>query len=116
MTLVLRLGLAAALTILLGSLAAYLAENPSASSSGTISANPIVQYLTLGGLARGLASGAPEAFLVLGLFVLIATPILRVITGIYYFGTNRERVMTGVTSAVLVLLLLGILVIGPLIH
>jgi uncharacterized membrane protein len=116
MTLVLRGGLLVSLAILLGALVAYLLENPGATSTGTIATNPIAEYLNLGGLAHGLATGAPEAYLGLGLFVLIATPLLRVATGIYYFGTNHERTMTAVTIVVLVLLLLGILVIGPLIH
>ena len=116
MTLVLRVGLLTALALLLAALAAYLAANPGATSSGTIASNPIAAFLSPGGLAHGLATGAPEAYLALGLFVLIATPILRVVTGIYYFGANRESTMTAVTVTVLVLLLLGILWIGPLIH
>ena len=116
MTLVLRVGLFTALAILLAALGVYLVRHPGATSSGTIATNPITSYLTLTGLAHGLATGAPEAYLALGIFVLIATPLLRVVTGIYYFGTNHERTMTAVTCTVLVLLLLGILVIGPLIH
>ncbi len=116
MTLVLRIGLLSALAILLSALAAYLVENPSGTSAGTISSNPITSYLTLAGLAHGLATGTPEAYLALGTFVLIATPLLRVATGIYYFGAHHERTLTAVTVTVLILLLLGILVIGPLIH
>ena len=116
MTLVLRVGLLSALAILLSALAAYLLENPAGTSAGTISSNPITSYLTLAGLAHGLATGAPEAYLALGTFVLIATPLLRVATGIYYFGAHHERTLTAVTVTVMILLLLGILVIGPLIH
>ena len=115
-TLLLRGGLLSAVAVLLGSLAAYLAENPNASSSSVISSNPVVQYLSLGGLGHGLATGAPQAYLALGVFVLIATPLLRVAAGVYYFGRGGERVMTWVTFTVLVLLLLGVLVFGPLIR
>ena len=58
MALVLRVGLLTSVAILLGALIAYLVENPGASSSSAISSNPIVTYLSLGGLGHGLATGA----------------------------------------------------------
>jgi uncharacterized membrane protein len=114
--LVLRIGLGIALAILLGALVAYLVQNPGASSSSVIGANPIGPYLTAAGLGRGLAAGTAAAYLTLGIYVLVATPVARVLTGVYYFGEGRERTMTWVTLSVLVLLLVGLFVIGPLIH
>jgi len=67
----------------------------------------------LSGLASGLASGSVPAVLTLGMIVLIATPIVRVTPGLYYFRKVGERAMTEISLTVLVLLLLGILVIGP---
>ncbi len=116
MTLVLRGGLIVALALMLSALGLYLVENPSATSGSTISSNPIQQYLSGPGLVQGLAAGRPEAYLALGVYALIATPLLRVLTGIYYFREDGERTMTAVTTVVLVLLLVGILVLGPLIH
>jgi uncharacterized membrane protein len=112
-TLLLRGGLLASLTILLGALITYLVAHPNLSSSAAIASNPVVAYLNLGGLGHGLATGAPEAYLALGVFVLIATPILRVAAGVYYFRRGHERTMTWVTFTVLVMLILGVLVIGP---
>jgi uncharacterized membrane protein len=116
MALVLRVGLLGSVAILLGALVAYLVEYPGATSGSAIGSNPIVSYLSVGGLAHGLATGAPEAYLALGVFVLIATPVLRVAAGVYYFRRGRERTMAWVTFAVLVLLLLGVFVVGPLIR
>lgn len=116
MTLVLRIGLYLAVLVLIVSLAAYLVAHPGASSAGAISSNPILGYLGLSGLASGLAAGAPAAYLTLGLLVLVATPIVRVVSGFYYFERNRERTMAAVTFSVLVLLLVGLFVIGPLVH
>jgi uncharacterized membrane protein len=116
MTAVLRGGLLLSLLILGGGLVAYLVAHPGESSSPAISSNPIVQYLSLSGLGQGLASGAPDAYLALGIYVLIATPILRVATGTYYFHRGHERVIAAVTLTVLVLLLVGLFVIGPLIR
>ncbi|MGI0129788.1 MAG: DUF1634 domain-containing protein [Thermoplasmata archaeon] len=112
-TAVLRLGLVASLTALIGALGAYLLLHPGASSSNAIASNPIAGYLSLAGLAHGLAAGAPEAYLTLGIFILIATPIARVLVGIYFFRRGHETEMTAVTIAVLVLLLVGIFVVGP---
>ena len=113
MSWVLRGGLLASVALLLTALAAYLVEHPSASSADAISSNPIAPYLTLGGLAHGLGAGAPEAYLALGVFVLIATPIVRVAAGAYYFHRARERTIGWVTITVLVLLVFGVLVLGP---
>jgi uncharacterized membrane protein len=113
MTFVLRVGLVAALAILLGGIVAYLLAHPGATSAEVLGSNPILQYLSLDGLASGLASGSIEAYLTLGLLVLLATPIVRVVAGSYYFGRGRERAMTAITITVFVLLLVGLLVIGP---
>jgi len=113
MTLVLRLGLGLSLAILAGAILAYIVANPGASSSQVLSSNPILSYLSLPGLWSGLASGSIGAVLTLGLIVLVATPILRVISGIYYFRQGHERAMVAISTTVLLLLLLGLLVIGP---
>ena len=115
-TRVLRVGLLSSLAILAGGLAAYLLRHPGGASGPAISSNPIVQYLSLGGLYHGLLTGAPEAYLALGIFVLIATPILRVAAGAYYFHRGHERQMAAVTLTVLFLLVVGVLVIGPLLR
>ena len=116
MTLVLRLGLGLALAILAGGVVAYLLDNPGATSSTVLSSNPILNYLSFPGLASGLAAGSVGAVLTLGLIVLVATPIARVASGLFYFQKGNERAMAGIAFGVLVLLLLGVLVIGPLIR
>jgi len=113
MTFVLRVGLGVSLAVLAGGLVAYLVMNPGSSSGAVLSGNPILSYLSLSGLGSGLAAGSVGAVLTLGLIVLVATPMIRVVSGLYYFGKGRERAMTYITSAVLVLLLLGLLIIGP---
>ncbi|HXY12189.1 MAG TPA: DUF1634 domain-containing protein [Thermoplasmata archaeon] len=116
MTYVLRLGLGLALVVLAGGIIAYIVENPGVSSSTVLSSNPILGYLSFPGLASGLASGSVGAILTLGLIVLVATPIVRVVSGMYYFRKGGEREMTAISFTVLVLLLLGLLVIGPYIR
>jgi uncharacterized membrane protein len=113
MTTVLRAGLALSLLLLGGGVVVYLLENPGLSSSSVLANNPILNYLSWSGLGAGLASGSVSAVLTLGLIVLVATPILRVVSGLYFFGKVGDRTMTAITGTVLMLLLLGILVIGP---
>jgi uncharacterized membrane protein len=116
MTQVLRAGLGLSLAILIAGLAAYIVANPGATSEIVLSTNPILGYLSFPGLFSGLASGSVEAFLTLGLVVLVATPLVRVLSGLYYFRQGGERAMTAITLAVLVMLLFGLLVIGPLVR
>jgi uncharacterized membrane protein len=116
MTLVLRLGLGLALTILVGGLVAYLLRHPEATSATVLSANPILDYLSLSGLATGIGAGRTQAYLTLGLVVLVTTPIVRVLLGFYYFSRAHERTMAAITLGVFALLLFGLLVVGPAIR
>ncbi len=43
----------------------------------------------------------------------MATPIVRVASGFYYFRRGGERTMAAITLTVLALILFGILVFGP---
>jgi len=116
MTLVLRLGLGLSLALLGGGIVAYLWSNPGATSSSVLAQNPIGQYLSVSGLVSGLLAGSLGAFLTLGIVLLILTPVVRVLSGLYYFRKVGERAMTAITFTVFVLLLVGLFVIGPLLR
>jgi len=116
MTWILRGGLFASIAFLVGALVVYLFQHPGVSYESVVSSNPILGYLSIAGLARGLVAGSVEAYLTLGLLILVATPLMRVATGFYYFERGKERALAGVTLTVLLLLLIGILVIGPLVR
>lgn len=116
MSLVLRTGLLASLVILVAGVIAYLIRHGLESFGTAVSTNPILSYLSVTGLASGLAQGHIEAYLTLGLLVLVVTPLMRVVSGLYYFARGGERTMAGVTFVVLVLLLVGMLVLGPLVR
>lgn len=49
----------------------------------------------------------------LGLFLLILTPVLRVVVSIYAFIKEKDRLYTWITTAVLVILI-GAMIIGYL--
>lgn len=116
MSLVLRVGLALALAILFGGTVAFLLRHPGETSQSVLANNPILDYLSLPGLAAGLVEGHTQAVLTLGLVALVAIPIVRVLSGLVYFERAGERAMTAIAATVFALLLLGLLVIGPLIR
>lgn len=113
---VLRVGLAVALALLGGAVAVLIARSPWSASGGWVTPNPLVRYLDPRVLAAGLAAGAPEAYLTVGVYALVATPVVRVVSGIYAFSHHRERRMVALASVVLGLLLVGLVVIGPFVR
>jgi uncharacterized membrane protein len=116
MALVLRVGLALALGILGAGLVAYLFLHGGEPSATVLTSNPILNYLNVPGLYEGLVTGRIEAYLTLGLIALVATPLARVASGFYYFRRGGERWMAAITLTVMILLLFGLLVLGPYIR
>ncbi len=66
---------------------------------------------SLGDIAGGLASFQGRAIVMLGLLVLIATPVVRVAVSIVAFMQLGDRAFAAITTVVLVLLLVA-LVLG----
>ena len=64
---------------------------------------------TLGEVARGAAAGRGQAVVVLGLLLLIATPILRVAVSLVGFALQRDRTYTVICAVVLIVLLISFL-------
>ncbi|MGC8469575.1 MAG: TSUP family transporter [Acetobacteraceae bacterium] len=67
---------------------------------------------TLAGLARGLSHGQPLAIVVLGLLVLLATPVLRVGVSVVAFALEGDRTFVAITLFVLAVLLFSIFGVG----
>ncbi|MDE1821474.1 MAG: DUF1634 domain-containing protein [Euryarchaeota archaeon] len=110
----LRYGLLAAGTLLGVALLFFLSRHSGETFSQALQQNPLRGYLSPGGLGGGLLGGHAEAFLTLGILVLVATPILRVALGAYYFHRAHDATLTRISLTVLVLLVVGIVVLGPL--
>ena len=64
---------------------------------------------TLGEVARGVVAGSGQAVVVLGLLLLIATPILRVAVSLVGFALQRDRTYTVICAVVLIVLLISFL-------
>jgi uncharacterized membrane protein len=56
----------------------------------------------------GLRTGSPASFLGLGILLLIATPVLRVVGSLFEFVTTRDWRYAFVTSLVLLILTISI--------
>jgi uncharacterized membrane protein len=81
---------------------------------GMIAANFGRPALSPSALMAGIARGSALGVLQLGLLILIATPITRVAASVLLFLLERDELYVGVTTLVLVMLLLALFVFGPL--
>ncbi|MDG6954590.1 MAG: DUF1634 domain-containing protein [Nitrososphaerota archaeon] len=66
--------------------------------------------VSLGGLAAGLAKGSPIAVIELGVLILLATPVSRVLFSVFLFAAEHNRTYVYITLTVLILLLFSMLV------
>ena len=62
---------------------------------------------TLGQIVRGVAEGSGQAIMALGLVLLVATPILRVVISMVGFAVQRDHTYTAITAVVLIVLLIS---------
>ena len=62
------------------------------------------------GIIHGLAAFSPFAWIELGVIVLIATPVARVMISVFLFAAERDKLYVLITAIVLVLLLFSMLV------
>jgi uncharacterized membrane protein len=61
------------------------------------------------GVVAGLGRGDPLAVIVLGLLVLLLTPVLRVLVSVVTFAQERDWLYTGITLLVFCILLISFL-------
>lgn len=66
-------------------------------------------------LLQGVASAKPYAIIDLGLIVLLATPVMRVLISILLFIEEKRYIFVGITVTVLAILLLSMFVVAPLV-
>ncbi len=112
----LRIGLVTSAVLFSIGLLDFLARHPGEDAASALASNPISGYLTLSGLAQGLATGHAQVLLVLGILGLVATTVFRVAFAGAYFYTRREGPSTILSGCVTALLLFGILFLGPMLR
>ncbi|GEL16023.1 DUF1634 domain-containing protein [Pediococcus cellicola] len=62
---------------------------------------------TVNAILSGIVELRPFAIVMLGLFLLILTPVLRVVVSIYAFVKEQDRLYVWITTFVLIILLIG---------
>lgn len=101
---VLRGGVLLSAGIILVGVIAYYVRYGSAASR--LAADRVFPH-TVSSVFAGLAQGSPLAIIALGLLVLLATPVLRVLVSIFAFAVERDWRYTVITTIVLVILLVS---------
>ena len=108
---VLRVGVSVSLAIIVaGTILSFVHHPTYVSSSAELArlTKPGAAFpRTLEQVLAGLRDGRGQAVVVLGLLVLIATPVARVAVSILGFFYQRDRVFVVFTTVVLILLLLS---------
>ena len=70
--------------------------------------------LNVNTLIKGIESFNPIFILQLGMLVLLATPILRIVVSVVYFAAKKDGKYLVVTIFILSILLFSIFLVGPL--
>jgi uncharacterized membrane protein len=65
-------------------------------------------------LVEGVLSAKPYAVIDLGLIILLATPVARVLISIFLFAEERRYIFVLITAVVLAILLASTFILGPL--
>jgi uncharacterized membrane protein len=116
---VLRYGVVASFALVaLGSLLLFSEGQTGYSSLGTAQQLFDAQDKFLVGLVpliQGVLAAKPYAIIDLGLVVLLATPVARVVISIALFADERSYAFVAITSTVLAILLLSMFVVAPLV-
>ena len=108
---ILRAGVAMSIFIIATGLVVTFVHHPDYFSSRPALGRLIdarASYTTsLRGVLEGVAEGKGQSIVMLGILVLIATPVIRVAASVVLFAAERDRVYVAITSGVLLLLLLS---------
>src|SRR5258706_9190584 len=82
---------------------------------GFSTARLLVFPQTLGEVWAGLLILRPQAVITLGILLLIATPVVRVVVSVVAFALERDRRYVVITLAVLAILMISIFLVGNLV-
>ncbi len=101
----LRTGVMLAAAVVLAGGALYLAQNHGPRPDYEHFHGEPAHLMSLRGIGHGVATGDPRSIIMLGLLLLIATPVGRVVMCVVGFLFERDRLYVAVSSLVLVILL-----------
>jgi uncharacterized membrane protein len=101
----LRAGVLLAAFVVIAGAVLYLGAHPRAHVAYRSFAGEPEQLKTVHGIVRSAFSGQARSIMQLGLLLLIATPVARVVFSIFAFAVERDHMYVGFTLIVLSVLL-----------
>lgn len=101
----LRGGVLLSALVVIGGAIPYLSTHPRAHLEFRSFHGEPAEARTVHGIVHSAFSGEPRAIMQLGLLLLIATPIMRVIFSVFAFAVEGDRMYVGFTLVVLAVLL-----------
>ena len=107
----LRGGIATSLILIVAGTCVSFARHPDYARSAEALARltrPGMAPRDLGEVIAGLAALRGQALVMLGMLILMATPVVRVGVSLFVFARRRDRAFTLLTAAVMLLLLLSL--------
>jgi uncharacterized membrane protein len=111
----LRIGVIASIIVILAGLTLLLLAPGASRYSLTAIASPTSKLnsslIRFSSMLNGLESLDGVYFIMLGLAILIATPVARVLLSVFWFFQKRNRIYTLITAIVLINMLVAIFVI-----
>ena len=110
---VLRIGVGVSLAVIVtGTVISFVHHPAYLSSPQTLTPLTVssADAPTVHGVLTGVLAGRGQAIVMLGLMLLIATPVLRVAVSIVVFLIQRDRIFVAITIVVLTLLLMSFVV------
>jgi uncharacterized membrane protein len=112
-SLTLRIGvLISAALIILGLVIYFVADDGPKTVDDALGKTGEISLVRPSTILDGLADGSPEAFIQLGILVLIMTPIVRVALTTWLYERQHDWMFVGLAGFVLVVLLLGLFGVG----
>lgn len=105
----LRTGVTIAATVVLAGGVLYLAQNRGPRPNFHQFHGEPPQLLSLSGIAHGVAAGDARSIIMLGILLLIATPVARVGMCILGFAEERDKLYAAISSVVMAILLYSLI-------
>ena len=105
----LRAGVLLSAAVVFAGAAVYLAHHARSPVNYSVFRGEPPEYREIGGIIREALQFQGRGIIQLGLLLLIATPVARVIFAIFGFALEKDRMYVAFTAAVLAILLFSLL-------
>jgi uncharacterized membrane protein len=109
----LQVGVLASIAVALVGMALYLGRDGKDVADFRVFRGEPFDLRAAAGIVRAAFGGDRAAIIQLGVLILIATPVARVLLSLLAFARERDATYVAVTAIVLIVLLAGLFGIGP---